>query len=194
MAYDYTAGAMENSSAIIYYDNLLCDKRQLIDGNFDWIISHELGHQWFGDYVTPESWANLTLSESFADYAEYIWMEYKYGKDLAEAYRIQATQKYLNSSSYRNNPIINYYYETPHDLFDDIRYEKGGAVLHLLRNYVGDEAFFTALNKYLKEHRFGIAELSDLRKAFEAVTGKDLNWFFNQWWLEKGHPILPVVH
>jgi aminopeptidase N len=194
MAYDYTAGAMENSSAIIYYDNLLCDKRQLIDGNFDWIISHELGHQWFGDYVTPESWANLTLSESFADYAEYIWMEYKYGKDLAEAYRIQATQKYLNSSSYRNNPIINYYYETPHDLFDDIRYEKGGAVLHLLRNYVGDEAFFTALNKYLKEHRFGIAELSDLRKAFEAVTGKDLNWFFNQWWLEKGHPILDISH
>lgn len=194
MAYDYTAGAMENSSAIIYYDRLLCDRQQLIDGNFDWIIAHELFHQWFGDLVTAESWANLTLNESFADYSEYLWTAYKYGKEEADGYRIEATDKYLNSYSYKNNAIVYYYYDHPHDMFDNIRYEKGGAVLHMLRNYVGDQAFFLALSNYLKAHKFGNAEVSDLRKSLENVTGKDLSWFFNQWWFDKGHPILDITH
>jgi len=194
MAYDYTAGAMENTSAIIYYDKMLCDHRQLIDGNFDWIIMHELFHQWFGDLVTAESWANLTLNESMADYSEYLWTEYKFGKDVADAYHDKSMDKYLHTSEYKNEPIINYYYDSPHSIFDEIRYEKGGCVLHMLRNYVGDDAFFKSLNKYLVDNKFKSAELSDLRKAFEDVTGEDLNWFFNQWWMEKGHPVLDITH
>ncbi|MDB5228502.1 MAG: Peptidase rane alanine aminopeptidase [Bacteroidota bacterium] len=194
MAYDYTAGAMENTSAIIYYEKLLCYHQQLIDDNFDWIVSHELFHQWFGDLVTTESWANLTLNESMADYSEYLWMEYKYGKDEADAYNLNSRGKYIHSSKFKNEPIINYYYDKPQDEFDDIRYEKGGRVLHMLRNYIGDEAFFKSLNKYLVDNKFKSAELSDLRKAFEEVTGEDLNWFFNQWWLNKGHPILDITH
>lgn len=194
MAFDYTAGAMENSSAIIYYDKLLCTRQQLIDDKFDWIIPHELFHQWFGDLVTAESWANLTLNESMADYSEYLWVNYKYGEDESDGYRYKATQKYIHSSKYKNEPIVNYYYDSPHDIFDDIRYEKGGAVLHMLKNYVGDEAFFKSLNRYLTEYKFKNAELSDLRKIFEDVTGEDLNWFFNQWWLSKGHPVLDITH
>jgi aminopeptidase N len=194
IAYDYTAGAMENSSAIIYFDKLFCDRKQLLDGDFDWIIAHELFHQWFGDLVTAESWANLTLNESFADYSEYLWYENLYGKDIADSYNYKSANKYLRGVSYKNEPIINYYYDNPHDIFDEIRYEKGGRVLHMLRNYVGDQAFFTALNKYLVAYKFGNAELSDLRKIFEDVTGEDLNWFFNQWWNSKGHPILEITH
>ncbi|HQG38816.1 MAG TPA: HEAT repeat domain-containing protein, partial [Chitinophagales bacterium] len=88
----------------------------------------------------------------------------------------------------------NYYYDIPRDVFDAIRYEKGGAVIHMLRNYVGDAAFFASLNKYLTTYKFGNAEVSDLRKCFEAVTGEDLSWFFNQWWYSKGHPILNIQH
>jgi aminopeptidase N len=195
MAFDYTAGAMENTSAIIYYEKMLCDHRQLIDGNFDYIIAHELFHHWFGDLVTIESWANLSLNESMADYSEYLWMEYKYGKDEADAYAVTSMGKYLNTSKFKNDPIVNYYYDNAHnDLFDAIRYEKGGRVLHMLRNYVGDDAFFHALNKYLLEYKFKNVELSDLRKTFEEVTGEDLTWFFNQWWLERGHPILDITH
>jgi aminopeptidase N len=194
MAYDYTAGAMENSSAIIYYESLLCNRQKLIDGDFDWIISHELFHQWFGDLVTAESWANLTLNESFADYSEYMWYDYRDGKDLGDAYRYKATQKYIRSSKFKNEPIINYYYDSPHDNFDDIRYEKGGAVLHMLRNYVGEDAFFKSLNKYLTNFKFNSAEISDLRKVFEEITGEDLNWFFTQWWMSKGHPVLDITH
>ncbi len=191
---DYTAGAMENSSVVVYYDKLLCNRQDLVDLNFEYIIAHELFHQWFGDLVTAESWANLTLNESMADYSEYLWMEYKYGKDEADAYGYSSFKKYLHSVKYTNEPIVNYYYDKAHDLFDAIRYEKGGRVLNLLRNYLGDEAFYKSLNKYLNEHKFKNAELSDLRKAFEDVSGEDLNWFFNQWWLDKGHPILDITH
>ncbi len=194
MAYDYTAGAMENTSAIIYYEKMLCNRQQLVDDNFDWIIAHELFHQWFGDLVTAESWSNLTLNESMADYSEYLWTEYKYGKDIADGYRNKSMNEYINGSRFKKEPIITYYYDSRHDLFDFIRYNKGGTVLHMLRNYVGDDAFFKSLNKYLKDNQFNSAELSDLRKAFESVTGEDLNWFFNQWWKEKGHPILEITH
>lgn len=194
MAYDYTAGAMENSSAILYFDKMLCTHQQLIDGGFDWIIAHELFHQWFGDYVTPKSWANLTLSESFANYGEYLWYNFKEGNDIGDAYLYSCNQKYIHSSTYKNEPLVNFYYDAPKDVFDAIRYEKGGAVLHMLRNYVGDAAFFASLNKYLTTHKFGNAEVSDLRKCFEEITGEDLNWFFNQWWYSKGHPILNIQH
>ena len=194
MSYDYSAGAMENSSAIIYYEKLLCKRQQLVDGDFDWIIVHELFHQWFGDLVTAESWANLTLNESFADYSECIWYSYRDGKDVGDGYRYKATQKYIRSSKYKNESIVNYYYDKPHEIFDDIRYEKGGSVLHMLRNYLGDAAFFQSLNKYLNDFKFRNAELSDLRKCMEEISGEDLNWFFNQWWYSKGHPVLDISH
>ncbi len=192
VANDYTAGAMENTSAIIYYDKMLCTKQDLLDENFDWIITHELFHQWFGDLVTCESWSNLTLNESMADYSEVLWTAYKYGKDEAEYYNQLSTQKYMQASRVKNEPIVNYYYDKRHDLFDELRYEKGGRVLHMLRNYVGDSAFFKSLHLYLVQHAYGSAEIADLRKAFEQVTGEDLNWFFNQWWLSKGHPVLDI--
>lgn len=194
IAFDYTAGAMENSSVVIYYDRLLCSRQDLIDLDFDYIIAHELFHQWFGDLVTAESWANLTLNESLADYSEYLWMEYKYGRQEADGYGYGSFRKYLHTVKYANEPIVNYYYDRKHDLFDAIRYEKGGRVLHLLRNYLGDDAFFISLNRYLRNHKFNNTELSDLRKAFEEISGEDLNWFFNQWWLDKGHPILDITH
>ena len=191
---DYTAGAMENSSAIVYFDKMLMNKQQLQDADFDYILAHELYHQWFGDLVTAESWANLTLNESMADYSEYLWYAHKNGKENADAYHDKAMRSYLHTSKYKNEPIMNYYYDNPHDIFDAIRYEKGGCVLHMLRNFIGDAAFFKSLNKYLTDNKFKNAELADLRKAFEEITGQDLQWFFNQWWLSKGHPVLDIKH
>jgi aminopeptidase N len=194
MAYDYTAGAMENTSAIIYYDKMFCTKQQLIDLDFDWIIAHELFHHWFGDLVTAESWANLTLNESFADYSEYLWYEYKHGRDVADAYGHNALKKYLHTSRYKKEPLVNYYYDRPQEMFDAIRYEKGGKILHSLRYYLGDDAFFASLKKYLTDFKYRSAEISDLRKCFEEISGEDLSWYFNQWWMDKGHPILDITH
>jgi aminopeptidase N len=79
-------------------------------------------------------------------------------------------------------------------MFDSHSYAKGGRILHMLRKYVGDEAFFESLNYYLKKNEFSDVEIHNLRLAFEEVTGEDLNWFFNQWFLSPGHPELEVSH
>ncbi|QMU30290.1 M1 family metallopeptidase [Adhaeribacter radiodurans] len=191
---DYVSGAMENTTASVFMESLQLTKRELQDTNWDFIIAHELFHQWFGDLVTLESWANLPLNESFANYSEYLWEEYKYGKAAADVLNLKELNEYLAESETKQEPLIRYYYKDKEDMFDSHSYAKGGRVLHMLRNYVGDEAFFTALKNYLLTHQFTSVELAELRIAFEDVTGEDLNWFFDQWFLKPGHPDLKITH
>lgn len=189
---DYVAGAMENTTATIHQDNAQQDARELVDGNnWEGTIAHELFHQWFGDYVTAENWTNLTLNESFADYSQTLWDEYKYGKDAGDAENYQGMQGYLQSQSEQKH-LVRFYYASPEDMFDAVSYQKGGRILHMLRNYVGDSAFFKSLNNYLTTHKFGSAEAQDLRLSFEKITGRDLSWFFNQWYYGAGHPKLDI--
>jgi aminopeptidase N len=75
-----------------------------------------------------------------------------------------------------------------------VSYNKGGRILHMLRNYVGDGAFFKALNLYLTTNKFKSAEAQQLRLAFEEVTGRDLNWFWNQWYYGSGQPALDIKY
>lgn len=189
---EYVSGAMENTSATIMMDGLQITKRETLDKNWDNIIAHELFHHWFGDLVTCESWPNLPLNESFANYSEFLWEEYKYGKDAADHHALEEMEGYLNESAGKQEPLIRYKLKDFEDMFDAHSYNKGGRILHMLRKYVGDEAFFQSLHVYLKKKEFGTAEIHDLRLAFEEVTGEDLNWFFNQWFLAPGHPKLKV--
>lgn len=191
---DYVSGAMENTTATIHQESAYQDARQLVDGNtWEDVIAHELFHQWFGDYVTTESWSNLTLNESFANYSEYLWREYKYGKDAADDHHYADMSGYLQSQS-ENKDLVRHYYRDKEDMFDAVSYNKGGRILHMLRNIVGDSAFFKALNLYLTTNKFKAAEAHQLRLAFEEITGKDLNWFFNQWYFGSGHPKLDVTY
>jgi aminopeptidase N len=187
---DFVSGAMENTSCAIFMERLQVDDRYLLDENWDDIIAHELFHHWFGDLVTCESWANLPLNESFATYAEYLWREYKNGKNDAELHRLEEWESYFKESSNKQEPLIRYYYLDKEEMFDNHSYAKGSLILHMLRSYVGDEAFFEALNLYLRTNEYKTAEINDLRIAFEKTTGEDLNWFFNQWFLSAGHPKL----
>ncbi|MCB0669176.1 MAG: alanyl aminopeptidase [Saprospiraceae bacterium] len=187
---DYVSGAMENTTAVIFGEFIQKHKRELIDNYNDGIVAHEMFHHWFGDYVTCESWSNLTLNEGFANYAEYLWLEHKYGKDEAENHRIEEIQGYLYQASQDVHPLIDFAYSDKENMFDAHSYNKGGLVLHMLRNLVGDDAFFASLNHYLKTNALSAVEVHNLRLAFEDVTGLDLNWFFNQWYLSEGHPIL----
>lgn len=189
---DYVSGAMENTSATVLMDGLHCTTREMLDKSWDNIIAHELFHHWFGDLVTCESWPNLPLNESFANYSEFLWEEYKYGKDQADHHALEEMEGYLSESANKQEPLIRYHLKDYEDMFDAHSYNKGGRILHMLRKYVGDEAFFASLQLYLKRKEFGTAEINDLRMAFEEVTGEDLNWFFNQWFLSSGHPKLKV--
>lgn len=189
---DYVSGAMENTTASLFYDDMLVDSRELLDNNFEGIIAHELFHQWFGDLVTCESWANIPLNEGFANYAEYLWYEHKYGSYEADMHGLEETRDYLEEAGQKKVDLIRYYYNDREDMFDSHSYAKAGRVLHMLRKYVGDDAFYHALHLYLEEHKYSSVEIHDLRLAFEKVTGEDLNWFFNEWFLNSGHPVLNV--
>ncbi len=187
---DYVSGAMENTTATVHGEFLQQDERELLDGTNEDVISHELFHHWFGDYVTSESWANIALNESFATYGEYLWNEYKYGREEADIYRLFDLNAYLREAKTKKENLIRFYYEEREDLFDRHSYQKGGTLLHMLRKHVGDEAFFASFKLYLDSHKYKPVEAHHLRLAFEEVTGEDLNWFFNQWFYAKGHPVL----
>ena len=191
---DYVSGAMENTGAVIFGEFMHKDSRELEDENNEDIIAHELFHHWFGDLVTCESWANLPLNESFATYGEYLWMEYKYGREKADYHLMMDLNSYLRTAERYQVDLIRFDYDDKEDMFDSHSYAKGGRVLHMLRKYVGDKAFFASLNLYLKDHQYTAVEIHDLRIAFEQVTGEDLNWFFNQWFMSSGHPILEISY
>lgn len=194
VVHDYVSGAMENTGAVIFGDQVEQTDREMLDKSYEYIVAHELFHHWFGDLVTCESWSNLPLNESFADYAQYLWDEHKYGRDEADYNLWKNWNQYLDDSKNKQVSLIRFEYEKQDDMFDSHSYEKGGCILHMLRKYVGDEAFFESLKLYLTKNKFKSAEIHHLRLAFEEVTGEDLNWFFNQWFLRPGHPYLEVSY
>jgi aminopeptidase N len=187
---DYVSGAMENTSAVIHGEFFNQTTRELIDNNNFSTIAHELFHHWFGDLVTCESWANLPLNESFANYSQYLWDEYKYGIDEADYQAESEKMGYIYTAQQGMVDMIRFNYGDKEEMFDGNSYNKGGRILHMLRRHLGDEAFFGGLKLYLEKRKFNTAEIHDLRMAFEEVSGEDLNWFFNDWFLNKGHALL----
>lgn len=191
---DYVSGAMENTTATVHGEFLQRTDRELLDNTNEDVVAHEMFHQWFGDLVTCESWSNLPLNESFATYGEYLWIEYKYGRDEADDHLDSDLYRYLSESMRKQVDLVRFNYDDREDMFDGHSYQKGGRVLHMLRKYVGDDAFFASLKLYLEKNKYTAVEIHQLRLAFEEVTGEDLNWFFNQWFLSKGHPDLQFSH
>lgn len=188
-ARDYVSGAMENTTAVLHQESAQQKPGDLIDENkWEDVISHELFHHWFGDLVTAESWSNLSVNESFANYSEYLWNEHKYGKDFADYTLMKAAEGYFRDPSNVSKNLVRFNYHNKEDMFDGVSYNKGGSILHMLRNYLGDDAFFAGLNDYLKTNEYGTGEAQQLRLSLEKVSGKDLNWFFNQWYYGTGHP------
>jgi len=192
---DYVSGAMENTTATLHGSDILQKPGQLIDENkWEDTIAHELFHHWFGDLVTAESWSNLTVNESFANYSEYLWNEYKYGKDQADYHQMEDVDHYVHNPADFKKDLVRFDYASREDVFDLVTYQKGGGILHMLRNYLGDDAFFAGITEYLKTYEYQNAEAHQLRLAFEKVSGKDLNWFFNQWYFGSGHPKLNYTY
>ncbi|MEY3982738.1 MAG: hypothetical protein RL160_295 [Bacteroidota bacterium] len=183
---DFVSGAMENTGAVVHNMRLQHDERKHLDETEEDYISHELFHHWFGDLVTCESWANLVLNEGFATYGEYLWRAHKYGKDYADELLQQWRMQVWYAGMLDDNKVsvVNYSYRHPDAMFNANSYQKGALLLHHLRGYLGDELFFSGMKRYLTQHAYGTAELDDLRMAYEAVSGEDLHWFFDQWYLQ----------
>jgi aminopeptidase N len=194
---DYVSGAMENTSATLHGEQVQKTARQMIDAYYDESqvdIAHELFHQWFGDYVTCESWSNITMNESFADFSEMLWAAHKYGEDEAGYQNYNDMQKYFRAPGGSTKNLVRFHYIDKEDVFDNVSYEKGGRILNMLRTYLGDAAFFKGLNIYLKTNAFKTGEAQQLRLALEEASGLDLNWYFNQWYYGAGNPNLNISY
>lgn len=191
---EFVFGGMENASMTTQTDLTLHDARAAIDFSSDPLVSHELAHQWFGDLVTCRTWSHGWLNEGFATYFEQIWHEYSHPPDEFDHHRLVSQRAYLaeDAGRYRRTIVTNRYQE-PIDVFDAHLYDKGAAVLHMLRRKLGDASFFGGIQAYLLAHQDGNVETPDLRRALEAFSGVDLGRFFAQW-VEtgKGHPELKI--
>lgn len=189
---EFVFGGMENASMTTQTDLTLHDERAALDFSSEPLVSHELAHQWFGDLVTCHTWAHAWLNEGFATYMELLWHHHRHGDDDFDCARLRYMRKYIkeDGSRYRR-PLVEHRYKEPIDLFDAHLYEKGAAVLHMLRCKLGDEGFFAGVRGYLEAHADGTVETTDLRRAMERATGESLGAFFRQWVeVEAGYPTL----
>jgi aminopeptidase N len=191
---NFIFGGMENITATTHADTeilgLTSKEGQLSTEN---LVSHELSHSWFGDLVTCKDWSQAWLNEGFATFMEAAFRESEAGHDayLAEM-RSSSYLYFLEDTLKYRRPIVYNRYRSPIDLFDATLYKKGALILHMLRETVGDEMFWKALNKYLNENQNNLVETSDLERAFEETTGQHLGWFFDQWVYKAGYPELRV--
>jgi aminopeptidase N len=191
---NFIFGGMENITATTHADTeILSGAGSESEISKENLISHELSHSWFGDLVTCKDWSQAWLNEGFATFMEAVFRESEAGHDayLAEM-RSSAFLYFLEDQFKYRRPIVSDRYGSPIDLFDATLYKKGGLVLHMLRETVGDEMFWKALHKYLVENQNKVVETSDLQRAFEETTGKKLDWFFDQWVYKAGFPELRV--
>ena len=191
---EFVFGGMENASMTTQTDRTLHDERAALDFSSAPLVSHELAHQWFGNLVTCGSWQHAWLNEGFATYWELLWREHSDGADEFDYARLQYLRNYMveDRERYRRT-LVNRHWDEPLDLFDRHLYEKGAAILHMLRCQLGDTTFFECVRLYVSRHADGLVETSDLRRAIEGHAGFDLGRFFEQWVeVGKGHPELKV--
>lgn len=185
---DYVSGAMENTSATLHGEFVQKNNRELLDKQNDGIIAHELFHQWFGDLVTCESWSHLTLNEGFATFGEQLWFGYKYGREKELSHIYNSMRSYLRYSKRYGGPLVHFYFDDKEDMFNPITYQKGARIINLLKYTLGDKAFFSGIKHYLETFAYKDAEASNLKQSLEKTSGKDLSYFFQQWFYRGGHP------
>ena len=192
---DFQFGGMENVTATSQNDTeILHPASSEPQASSVPLMAHELGHQWFGDFVTARDWANIWLNEGFATFMEQIFREEDLGKDEGAYNRLGAQETAIAADARARRPLVyDRWANDPFELFFTGHiYQKGAAVLQMLRHQVGDEVFWRAINRYLTSHAYGPVGSDDLRTAFEETTGKDFKQFFQQWVYGSGFPVFQV--
>jgi aminopeptidase N len=193
-AKNFGAGGMENTSATTMYPTAILDKTALLDGDLDGLISHELCHQWTGDFITCKGWEHIWLNEGWATYGSALWSEQRFGQEgyldsIRGSFGVARRDKTSNDTA-----MVSHVYEHPGENFRRAAnpYPKGASILHMLRMMLGEEVFWKGVNLYMTRHGLGVAETNDFRYAMEEVSGLGLEWFFEQWCYRPGTPELDV--
>ena len=187
---DFIFGGMENTSATTMTRNIIVDRKASRDFTSDDLVSHELAHMWWGDLLTCRDWSHGWLNEGFATYFEMLWDEERNGIDEYRQGIIANTEAYIGER-YRR-PIVTKVMRDPIDIFDRHLYEKGSLVLNTLRGVLGDDGFFRSNQRYCRDNQHSGVITQNLVDAIDRETGRNLEWFFDQWVYRPGHPSFKV--
>lgn len=181
-------GGLENANTIFYSESSVSGTRKS-----EGLLAHEIAHQWFGNMATEKSFGHLWLSEGFATYFTILYFENKYGKDTALKMLKDDREQVIAYSKQSNKAIVDTGETDFMKLLNVNSYQKGGWILHMLRNQLGDSVFWRSIRKYYATYAGSIADTRDLQKVFETVSGKDLKQFFDQWLYTPGQPQLDIT-
>ena len=180
-------GGMENAGNIFYFENSVDGKR-----TSEFLMAHEIAHQWFGDSASETDWSHLWLSEGFATYFTDLYAEDQYGKSKLNEKLQEERQQVIDFSKTTKTAIIDSSRTDLMELLNPNSYQKGAWVLHMLRRKVGDENFWKAIQHYYQNYKFSNANSADLQAEFETASGEDLDQFFKQWTTQYGQPKIKI--
>jgi aminopeptidase N len=190
----YMGGGAEATSATILGEAAITDSRGALDYSFERVIAHEIAHQWWGDLVTLRSWEHTWMNESFGTYSDYIYKAHEWGADEGAYDLLGKKNAYLREAHNRYmRPVVFNRYENPGQNFDSHTYPKGASILHMLRYILGDDSFFRTLSTFLHRHEFQPVTTQDFMKCVKDVTGKNMDWFFEQFLFHPGHAVFKVT-
>jgi len=195
MVDDFVAGGMENSSATTNTASSLRHPRLVPEypHDEDGLISHELGHQWFGDLLTTKDWGNIWLNEGFATFMEFMWTESHYGKDEGDYERWDSMREWSLQHNLYAKPIVRRDFDDSSE-FDGNAYGKGALVLSMLRRQLGEQGFYASLKHYLEVNRGKNVVTADLTRAIEETTHTNVDRFFDQWVYGAGAPQFEIAY
>lgn len=197
VAWNFEAGGMENTSATTMYDSAIFTPQGDLDNDLDGLIAHELAHQWFGDLITCNTWEHIWLNEGFATYMESVWFEERDGEAGYMREVLSDFDRVLGSDTGTapSEPgMASKVYRHPWETFRRSAnpYPKGAMILHMLRERMGDELFWQAIQSYVEQHKFSTVETGEFRRSMEEVSGLSLEQFFEQWTARPGLPNVNV--
>ncbi|MGI0087774.1 MAG: M1 family metallopeptidase [Nitrosotalea sp.] len=198
---DFASGAMENWGAITFRETvLLYDPKTSSTDTMQHIaevIAHELAHQWFGNLVTMKWWNDLWLNESFATFMATKAVDKIYPKwDFWDQFLISEMTGGLSLDSLKSSHPIDVDVKSPAEvrqIFDEISYNKGGSVIMMLENFIGQENFQKGLHSYLKKHEYSNATTEDLWNSLGAASKKPVRQMMNTWVKQVGYPIIEAT-
>lgn len=195
VAVEGIGGAMENISLVAWDDRFLlpADVHAEWGHLVDQINVHEMAHMWFGDWVVCRDYAHTWLKESWATYIEQVWYEECHGPDLADWENWLALQTYFGETERYRRPLMTRHFHSSWQLYDAHLYPGGACRLHMLRQWLGEDAFWAGTRRYLERCGGGVAETDDFRRAMEEASGRSLAPFFDQWFCRPGHPKVKVA-
>lgn len=190
----YMRGGAEATSATILGEAAVTNRKAEIDFSYEGIIAHEIAHHWWGNLITCRSWEHTWMNESFGTYSDYLYKRYDWGEDEAAYDLLRKKNSYLREAHNRYmRPIVFNRYETPDQNFDSHTYPKGACVLHMLRFVLGDETFFRVLSEFLHKFEFQAVSTQDFMQCVKDVSGKNMDWFFDQFLFHPGHLVLEIT-